>query len=98
MSASPAAATVGAPNRHSLPGINPWRLLRKRCARCPEYFRMTSTIPSLAGSIGLGDGFRIAVLLPCYNEALTIGHVVRGFVEALPGAEVYVFDNNSTDD
>jgi glycosyltransferase involved in cell wall biosynthesis len=59
---------------------------------------MTSTIPSLAGSIGLGDGFRIAVLLPCYNEALTVGHVVRGFVDALPGAEIYVFDNNSTDD
>jgi glycosyltransferase involved in cell wall biosynthesis len=49
-------------------------------------------------SIALEDGFKIAVLLPCYNEALTIGTVVRGFAEALPGARIYVFDNNSTDD
>jgi glycosyltransferase involved in cell wall biosynthesis len=49
-------------------------------------------------TLALADGLRIAVLLPCYNEALTIGGVVRGFAEALPGARVYVFDNNSTDD
>ena len=48
--------------------------------------------------LAVADGLRIAVLLPCYNEALTIGGVVRGFAEALPGALVYVFDNNSTDD
>lgn len=41
---------------------------------------------------------RIAVLVPCYNEALTIAQVVRDFAEALPGATVYVFDNNSADD
>ena len=41
---------------------------------------------------------RIAVLVPCYNEALTIAQVVRGFARALPGATVYVFDNNSQDD
>lgn len=45
-----------------------------------------------------GDGFEIAVLLPCFNEALTIADVVKGFRDALPGATVYVFDNNSTDD
>ncbi len=39
----------------------------------------------------------IAVLLPCYNEAATIEGVVRGFAEALPGARIYVYDNNSTD-
>lgn len=44
------------------------------------------------------EGFNIAVLLPCYNEALTIASVVDGFKEALPGAVIYVFDNNSTDD
>ena len=49
-------------------------------------------------TLALADGLRIAVLLPCYNEALTVGGVVRGFAEALPGARVYVFDNNSTDD
>jgi glycosyltransferase involved in cell wall biosynthesis len=39
----------------------------------------------------------IAVLLPCYNEASTIESVVHGFREALPGARIYVYDNNSTD-
>jgi glycosyltransferase involved in cell wall biosynthesis len=44
------------------------------------------------------SGFdRIAVLIPCYNEAPTIATVVRDFCTALPGAVVYVFDNNSTD-
>eukprot|EP01036_Dinobryon_divergens_P048137 gene48137-64595_t len=39
----------------------------------------------------------IAVLLPCYNEAATIGQVVRDFRAALPEARIYVYDNNSTD-
>ncbi|CDX16109.1 Glycosyltransferase [Mesorhizobium sp. ORS 3324] len=39
----------------------------------------------------------IAVLLPCYNEELTIGEVVRRFRETLPSAAVYVYDNNSRD-
>lgn len=43
---------------------------------------------------GLHD---IAVLLPCYNEAATIADVVRDFRERLPGARIYVYDNNSTD-
>lgn len=42
--------------------------------------------------------YEVAVLIPCYNEALTIGSVVRGFREALPYARIYVFDNNSKDD
>ena len=41
---------------------------------------------------------RIAVLIPCYNEAATIGKVVADFRNALPEAIVYVYDNNSTDD
>ena len=40
----------------------------------------------------------IAVVLPCYNEGLAIGEVVRDFRHALPDAIVYVFDNNSSDD
>ncbi|HTG96328.1 MAG TPA: glycosyltransferase [Burkholderiales bacterium] len=40
----------------------------------------------------------VAVLIPCFNEAAAIGAVVRAFRAALPGAQVYVFDNNSTDD
>lgn len=39
----------------------------------------------------------VAVLLPCFNEEVTIGKVVRDFKAALPGAAVYVYDNNSTD-
>lgn len=44
------------------------------------------------------DNKRVAVLLPCYNEALTISKTVNDFHKALPNAIVYVFDNNSTDD
>jgi glycosyltransferase involved in cell wall biosynthesis len=40
---------------------------------------------------------RIAVLLPCYNEEATVAATVAGFREALPGATVYVYDNNSSD-
>lgn len=39
----------------------------------------------------------VAVLLPCYNEEVTIGKVVRDFKTALPSADIYVYDNNSTD-
>lgn len=38
-----------------------------------------------------------AVLLPCYNEELTIGKVVTDFQTVLPNATIYVYDNNSTD-
>lgn len=41
---------------------------------------------------------RIAVLIPCYNEALTIASVVTEFRKALPQAVIYVYDNNSRDD
>ena len=40
---------------------------------------------------------RIAVLIPCYNEAVAIPRVVRDFRAALPDATIYVYDNNSTD-
>ena len=40
---------------------------------------------------------RIAVLMPCYNEAATIAQVVHGFKTNLPSATVYVYDNNSSD-
>ena len=43
-------------------------------------------------------GHSIAVLIPCYNEALTIAKVVDDFHAALPQATIYVYDNNSTDD
>jgi glycosyltransferase involved in cell wall biosynthesis len=40
---------------------------------------------------------RVAVLVPCYNEAGAIATVVRDFAAALPSAAIYVYDNNSTD-
>ncbi len=40
---------------------------------------------------------KIAVLIPCFNEAVTIGKVVSDFKKALPDAEIFVYDNNSTD-
>lgn len=39
----------------------------------------------------------VAVLLPCYNEEVTIGKVVRDFKASLPQADIYVYDNNSTE-
>ena len=42
-------------------------------------------------------GLEIAVILPCYNEAIAIGETVKQFRAALPEAAIYVFDNNSTD-
>lgn len=40
---------------------------------------------------------RIAVLIPCYNEEISIGKVIKDFREYLPEAAVYVYDNNSSD-
>ena len=40
---------------------------------------------------------KLAVLLPCFNEETTIGKVIRDFRRVLPDAEIYVYDNNSTD-
>ena len=44
------------------------------------------------------DKNTIAVLVPCYNEGLTIAKVVADLKEALPEATIYVYDNNSKDD
>lgn len=40
---------------------------------------------------------KIAVLIPCYNESKTIAKVVSDYKQALPDADIYVYDNNSTD-
>jgi glycosyltransferase involved in cell wall biosynthesis len=52
--------------------------------------------PVTPGDRGLRSS-RVAVLIPCFNEEITIADVVRDFRAALPAAEVYVFDNHSTD-
>ena len=61
--------------------------------------------PPEAGSPGAGsrdasqaaEAPRVVLLIPCYNEAVTIEKVVKDFARELPQARVYVFDNNSTD-
>lgn len=40
---------------------------------------------------------RIAVLIPCYNEAMTVKKVINDYRAAFPTADIYVYDNNSTD-
>ncbi len=40
---------------------------------------------------------KIAVLIPCYNESKTIEKVVKDYKKVLPEADIYVYDNNSTD-
>ena len=45
----------------------------------------------------MADEVRIAVLMPCYNEEITISKVIADFRAALPSANIYVYDNNSTD-
>ncbi len=43
------------------------------------------------------DMSKIAVLIPCYNESKTIEKVVRDYKEILPEADIFVYDNNSSD-
>ena len=40
---------------------------------------------------------KIAVLVPCYNESLTIEKVIMDYKKALPEADIFVYDNNSSD-
>ncbi|MDO4851485.1 MAG: glycosyltransferase family 2 protein [Actinomycetota bacterium] len=51
----------------------------------------------MVDDIGGGPYGKVAVLVPCYNEAITIAKVVDDFKRCLPGAVIYVYDNNSTD-
>ena len=44
------------------------------------------------------ENSKIAVLIPCYNESKTIEKVVKDYKKALPDADIYVYDNNSSDD
>src|SRR5713226_1641437 len=43
------------------------------------------------------SSIRIAVLVPCFNEEAAVATVVADFRKALPAAEIFVYDNNSTD-
>ncbi|MCS6838350.1 MAG: glycosyltransferase, partial [Bdellovibrionaceae bacterium] len=45
----------------------------------------------------LSNELKLAVMIPCFNEEVTVSKVVNDFRKALPNAVIYVFDNNSTD-
>jgi glycosyltransferase involved in cell wall biosynthesis len=56
-----------------------------------------ATTTSASHGAGLFEPYRIAVLVPCFNEEAAIGKVVKDFRATLPSATIFVFDNNSTD-
>lgn len=60
---------------------------------------MTSHVKTTAPTIQVRENKTptIAVIIPCYNEEQTIASVVKEFRKQLPKADIYVFDNNSTD-
>jgi glycosyltransferase involved in cell wall biosynthesis len=61
---------------------------------------LTSELPTRVSAEAAAEiigASRIAVLVPCYNDGMSIGKVVSDFRSALPGASIYVYDNNSTD-
>lgn len=43
------------------------------------------------------DKKKVAILIPCYNEAITIAKVINDYKKAIPEADIYVYDNNSSD-
>jgi glycosyltransferase involved in cell wall biosynthesis len=51
----------------------------------------------IATPFSTADIGSVAVLVPCYNESITIAKVVDDFRRCLPDADVYVYDNNSSD-
>jgi len=60
--------------------------------------RLQEQLDRTIGRAPRATGRRVAILLPCHNEARTIADVVKGFRGELPDADIYVFDNASTDD
>jgi glycosyltransferase involved in cell wall biosynthesis len=59
---------------------------------------MGTAVDQLAGVDDTATRYRVVVLVPCYNESAAVATVVSGFRAALPGADIYVYDNNSSDD
>jgi glycosyltransferase involved in cell wall biosynthesis len=58
---------------------------------------LTNSIRDQTTKAGAAHPVTVAVLVPCYNEEITIGKVVADFRAALPDATIYVYDNNSGD-
>jgi glycosyltransferase involved in cell wall biosynthesis len=75
-------------------GLPRGELIRGR----PEDAMLNADVSAASrGAADLLEPRRVAVLLPCHNEAAAVAEVVGAFRAALPGAEIYVYDNNSTD-
>ena len=90
-----AAPRPSAPQAHETPA-DPWRAQTD-----PLVGALLQTARHMRRAVdgrAAASGVRVAVLLPCYNEAAAIGRVVREFRAVLPQARICVFDNNSTDD
>lgn len=60
-------------------------------------FPMQTSTRDIVEHMPENSNVSVAVLLPCYNEEVTIGKVIRDFKTSLPQADIYVYDNNSTD-
>ena len=60
---------------------------------------MTQAVTSLSVPVAehAVDAAQIAVMIPCYNEVVTVAAVVKEFQQSLPTAQIYVYDNDSTD-
>lgn len=63
----------------------------------PQVVLPASNETSPPFDVSVEKSVNVAILVPCYNEELTIGNVVRAFHSELPTATIYVYDNNSTD-
>lgn len=59
--------------------------------------RTVYSIPSHEGPVNAADSIKIAVVIPCFNEEISIASVILSFRETLPSAQIVVCDNNSTD-
>ena len=62
-----------------------------------EFWLAKKSSISAAAKLRGVTGYKIAVLVPRYNEAMAVAKVGKAFRAALPHAAIFVFDNNSTD-
>ena len=58
---------------------------------------MLERIAIAQGTSSIAAACRIVVIIPCYNEEITVGQTIAAFHAALPSAVIYVYDNNSID-
>ncbi|MDH4121128.1 MAG: glycosyltransferase family 2 protein [Deltaproteobacteria bacterium] len=63
----------------------------------PSKTKSRSSVSSSTSASAKSSPERVVVMIPCYNEELTVEKVVTDFRRALPKADIVVFDNNSTD-